>query len=140
MPGTLGVAGKQNHGRLIHAHGHAALPQLDARLAALGMDGVGQFLQLGDVLILCDGEEHLGCAERVDGGDLHDIQSTAAPCAGDMVCNVLFVYKTILSETGAHGRHEDAVAQGHVLDGDGCEQFVEHKQPPFESVLSVISG
>ena len=37
-------------------------------------------------------------------------------------------------------RHDDAVAQGHVLDGDGREQLVEHKQPPFESVRSVISG
>ena len=137
--GQLGIAGKQDHSRLVHTHGQTALPQLDARLAALGMDGVGQLLQLGDVLVLCDGEEHLGCAEGVDGRYLHDIQSAAAPYASDMVCNVLFVYKTILGKTGAHGRHDDAVAQRHILDGNGREQLVEHKQPPFEFVLSVIS-
>ena len=136
----LGITGKQDHGRLVHTDRQTALPQLDTRLAALGMDGIGQLLQFGDVLILCDGEEHLGGAEGVDGRDLHDIQGTAAPCAGDMVCNVLFVYKTILGKAGAHGRHDDAVAQGHVLDGNGREQLVEHKQPPFESVLSVVSG
>lgn len=105
-----------------------------------GVDGIGQLLQLGDVLVLCNGKEHLGCAEGVDGGDLHDIQGTAAPCTGDMVCNVLFVYKTILGKTSAHGRHDDAVTQSHILDGDGREQLVEHEQPPFESVLSVTSG
>ena len=136
----LGITGKQDHGRLVHTDRQTALPQLDTRLAALGMDGIGQLLQFGDVLILCDGEEHLGGAEGVDGRDLHDIQGTAAPCAGDMVCNVLFVYKTILGKAGAHSRHDDAVAQGHVLDGNGREQLVEHKQPPFESVLSVVSG
>ena len=56
-----------------------------------------------------------------------------------MVCNVLVVYKTILGKVGAHGRYDDAVAQRHVPDGNGREQLVEHKQPPFESVLSVIS-
>lgn len=73
------------------------------------------------------------------GRNRHDIQSAAAPCAGDMVCNVLFVYKTILGKAGAHGRYDDAVAQRHVPDGNEREQLVEHKQPPFESVLSVIS-
>ena len=137
--GQLGVAGKQDHSRLVHTYSQTALPQLDASLAALGMDGIGQFLQLGDVLVLCDGEEHLGRAEGVDGRYLHDIQSAAAPCAGDMVCNVLVVYKTILGKAGAHGRHDDAVAQRHVLDGNGRKQLVEHKQPPFEFVLSMIS-
>ena len=136
----LGIAGKQDHSRLVHTHSQPALPQLDARLAALGVDGISQLLQLGDVLVLCNREEHFGGAEGVDGRDLHDIQSTAAPCAGNMVCNVLLIYKTILGKAGAHGRHDDAVAQSHVLDGDGREQLVEHKQPPFESVLSVISG
>lgn len=136
----LGITGKQDHGRLIHAHSQTALPQLDTGLSAIGVDGIGQLLQLGDVLVLCNGKEHLRCAEGVDGGDLHDIQGAAAPCTGDMVCNVLFVYKTILGKASAHGRHDDAVTQGHILDGDGREQLVEHKQPPFKSVLSVTSG
>lgn len=71
-----------NHRRLIHPHGQTALPQLDARLTVLGMDGVGQLLQLGDVLVLCEGEEHLERTEGVDGKEPPRYSERCRPVRG----------------------------------------------------------
>ena len=127
------LAGQQDHGGLVHAHGQAALPQLDARLAPRGVDGVGELLHTGDVLVITQGQEHFGGAQVVDAGDLHDVQRAAALGTGHMVVDVGLVDESVLGEPGAHGRQDDTVFQRQSLDGDGRKQFWVHSMPPLRN-------
>ena len=110
----------------IHGDGDGSLPQLDSGASALAMDGVGEAAVSLDVAVLGDGQEAVGGAGHMDGGDLHDREAHAARRADAMVLDELVGDLALMAHARAHGGHHHAVAHGERLDGEGLKELGEH--------------
>jgi hypothetical protein len=92
--------------------------QLNTRYRALLSQEGGDAGQKFDMFVLPDAVVLGGnAAASFHGGSFHDHQPGATGRAASQVDQMPVVGKTILTGVLAHGRHRDAVAEGHFANG-----------------------
>lgn len=98
------------------------MSELDAELAALGMDKVSNALQARDLLVLPDTSVRGGDASLGDNSSgLGQDQSSAQGSKGAQVDEVVVGEEAVSRGEHAHGGDDESVGDGQVLDGVGLE-------------------
>ena len=96
--------------------------ELDAELAVVGVDGVGQIPPAGDEPVIVH-PEHMGVANvGIGGRTAGDDHANAALGTGQVEVLRPLVYAAVLGVEQVHGGHGQAVFYGHLVNLEGLEQ------------------
>ena len=121
-----GVRGLQLVGLVEEFLGNkAAVPKLNAGLAAVGVDRLGHLAQLGNMLVLVQAQVKIGVNLRADCHQLNNIQAAAACGACGMVCNQIIADKVfVFYHLGVHAGQQNTVFQFQSAKLDRAKQGI----------------